>query len=175
MTPSQSPLPPEALQLLQDMHGIIAPSSPSWWPVAIGWWAVASLLLAALIALVAWLLHHRQRAANKRALMALVDQLRTCADEDLSSETNRLLKRAALVAFPRERMLINQLFGEEWVTWLNQRSDKPIFTGACADTLVQGGYRSTLLCAREELIACTYRWLANHQRWLKLSGGLGRV
>lgn len=176
MTPAaQSPMPPEAQQLLQEMHGIIVPAAVGWWPPAPGWWMLATLLLAAVIALAVALHKWRQRNAYKHAALTMLDELRGYADEDLANETNRLLKRVALVAFPAERALINQLFGDAWVAWLNQSSGKSLFTGNCAEALAHGTYRSALPCSREELLACTRRWLVDHKSRLALKGGSTRV
>lgn len=176
MTPAaQTPMPPQAQQLLQEMHGIITPEPIGWWPPAPGWWILAALLTAAVIALTLMVRQRRRRNAYKHTAIGLLQDLRKCADEELPSETNRLLKRVALVAFPGERTLINQLFGDAWVNWLNQHCGKPVFSGASADALARGGYRSTLPCTREELLGCAHRWLLDHKRRSAPSGGSPRV
>jgi hypothetical protein len=136
---------------------------------------LAALLIAAVIALVIAVRQRRRRNAYRRAALNLLNELRNCADSDLPSETNRLLKRVALAAFPAERTQINQMFGDSWVNWLNQCSSKAIFAGPSADALAHGGYRSTLPCTREELLGCTRRWLLDHKRRLASAGGSARV
>lgn len=162
--PSPAPMPPEAQQLLEQMHGIITPTPVSWWPPAPGWWVLAVLLIAGIAALTIAVLRYRRRTAYKRAALSLFDQLLNCADQDLPSETNRLLKRVALTAFPSERTRINQLFGDAWVEWLNGRCTKTVFTGPSADALASGGYKSSLLYPRDELLTNTRRWLLDHKR-----------
>ena len=165
MTPAaQSPMPPEAQQLLQDMHGIIVPTSVGWWPLAPGWWILGALVLAVMIVLIASLRRHRQRKAYKQVALIMFDALDSCTDQNLVSEANRVLKWTALMAFPEKQMQINPLFGDAWVDWLNQHSNTPIFTNTCAEALGHGGYRSGLPCSREELLACTRRWLRDHRR-----------
>lgn len=175
MTPASAPMPPEAQQLLQEMHGIITPTPVSWWPPAPGWWVLTVLLIAGITALIVALLRQRRRTAYKRAALSMLDQLRDCADPDLPSETNRLLKRVALAAFPAERTRINQLFGDAWVDWLNGRCGKAPFVGASAEALASGGYRASTPCPREELLTSTRRWLLDHKRRPTVNGRAARV
>ena len=133
------------------------------------------LSVAAVIALVVALQQRRRRNAYKHAALGLLDKLRDCADQDLPSETNRLLKRVALVAFPNERTRINQLFGNAWVDWLNSRCGKSTFIGASADALAHGGYRAAAPCPRDELMASTRRWLLDHRRQPAVYGSAARV
>jgi hypothetical protein len=158
VTPVAQPsMPPEAQQLLQEMHGIIAPTSVGWWPPAPGWWVLGALLLAGAIVLVASRRRRQQRNAYKQVALTMFDALDRCTDQNLVSEANQLLKWTALKAFPEKQMQINPLFGDAWVDWLNQHSHTPIFTDTCADALGHGGYRSELPCSREDLLACTRR------------------
>lgn len=168
MTPAQQPsLPPEALELLEQMHNIFVPQGISWWPPAFGWWAAAISLLGALVlALIVYLIRHRQEAYRRTALK-LLDQLREQSDAALPAEANRLLKRVALAAFPSEKLTINQAFGENWVDWLNARCPDLVFSGAAAAALARGGYQRDALYPREELLDRVRRWIATHQRTLR--------
>ncbi len=170
MTPAQQPsLPPEALELLEQMHNIFVPQAVSWWPPAFGWWAATISLLGALVlALIAYLIKRRQEAYRRTAIK-LLDQLREYPDTQLPTEANRLLKRVALAAFPAEKLAINQAFGEDWVAWLNARCRNLVFSGSAAAALARGGYQQDAAYPREELLACVRRWIADHQR------ALGRV
>lgn len=176
MTPAaQTPMPPQAQQLLEQMHGIIAPDPVGWWPPAPGWWILAILLIAAGVALVMTWRRRQRRNAYKSVALTLLDDLHRCADEDLASETNRLLKRVALVAYPGEQTVINQAFGDAWISWLNQRCGREVFIGNTADALAYGGYRSTPACPREDLLNSTRRWLREHKRAPGSARGLANV
>ncbi len=168
MTPAPQPsLPPEALQLLEQMHNIFVPQAVSWWPPAFGWWAVGgSLLGARVLALITYLIRRRQEAYRRTALK-LLDGLHEYSDAQLPAEANRLLKRVALVAFPAEKLTINQAFGENWVDWLNARCPDLVFSGAAAAALARAGYQRDASYPRAELLDSVSRWIATHQRTLR--------
>lgn len=157
-------MPPQAQQLLEQMHGIITPTPIGWWPPAPGWWILLVLIIGAVAALIVALRRRRRRNAYKGVALKMLQELQSCNDEQLVSETNRLLKRVALVAYPGEHTNINQLFGEAWVGWLNQCCRGEVFTGQTAAALASGGYRPTQQCPREDLLAGVKRWLVDHKR-----------
>lgn len=165
MTPAaqHGSLPPQAQELLEHMHDIIAPSPVGWWPPAPGWWILTILVLAALFALIVTLRQRRRREAYRRAALTLLQDLQDCPEADLATEANRLLKRIALVAFPGDQLAINQAFGEPWVDWLNRHCRQPVFVGATATALAQGGYQPNASCPRDELLASLSRWIREHR------------
>lgn len=164
MTPAaQHPLPPQAQELLEHMHDIIAPSPVGWWPPAPGWWILTILLLAALFTLILALRQRRRRKAYRHAALSLLQDLQDCPEADLATEANRLLKRIALAAFPDDQLAINQAFGAPWVDWLNHHCRQPVFVGATATALAQGGYQPNTSCPRDELLASLRRWIREHR------------
>jgi len=125
---------------------------------------LAVLIIAGLLVLILKAHRHRKSTAYKRSALHLVNDLKQYPDDQLPTEANRLLKRVALVAYPGERTTINQLYGETWVSWLNQRCKKPVFSGDAAAALAHGGYQPGVACPRDQLMADIQRWIRAHRR-----------
>ncbi|MEX1033661.1 MAG: DUF4381 domain-containing protein [Cellvibrionaceae bacterium] len=132
----------DPLAQLRDIH---VPDPVSWWPPAPGWWIVAILILAALG--LAWWLRRQYRARNayrraaRHELAQAWDRLRRDGNLDRYIEAlGQILRRAALVAFPRQR--VNGLHGEAWLRFLdeslpaNKGSAEPFSQGPGHDLLV---------------------------------------
>lgn len=162
--PQSAQLPPQAQQLLEQMHGIFAPEPVGWWPPAPGWWILAALVFTVLFSLVVAIRRHRRNTAYKRSALPLVNALQNYDDATLPTEANRLLKRIALVAYPEQRTAINQLYGDSWVQWLNERCKNPVFSGPVADALARGGYERGLPSPREQITQDIQHWIRRHRR-----------
>lgn len=82
--------------LLRDIH---LPPTPSWWPLAPGWWVLMVLALFAVGVAIWWWRRQRRRAADERLVLAEVDQLLSLWREQpqaLASGLHQLLRRGAL-------------------------------------------------------------------------------
>lgn len=133
--PQPPALPMDPLAGLRDIH---LPPPPALWPPAPGWWllAVAGLVVLALgvrLAGRAWRRRRPRRAALRaiRALRARRAQGESAAI--LIAELATLLRRAALIRHPRER--VAGLTGHAWLEFLDD--DAHGFTegvGACLAT-----------------------------------------
>ena len=88
--------------MLSQLAPLREPPAVGWWPMAPGWWLLITLIVVALTALVLWLRQrHRQRRYRQLALAAL-SELK--AQQATSDAINRLLKAAALRAYPQDRV-----------------------------------------------------------------------
>jgi predicted negative regulator of RcsB-dependent stress response len=96
---------------LENLHDIIVPAPPSFWPLAPGLWLVLALIASFLI-LFGWHRYSNWKFnAYRRAGIALLDDAATTRDVSV------ILKRVALAAFPREE--VASLYGNEWIEFLN--------------------------------------------------------
>lgn len=102
---------------LRDIH---MPVKPSWWPLAIGWWyiiiAFFVLLLIGFIIFLYWYTRpkqyaHRELKAAYKSKMEVVL---------LAREISALLKRVALINFPRKK--VASLSGEDWILFLKTKT-----------------------------------------------------
>jgi hypothetical protein len=134
-------LPPEILERLRGYH---LPEPVSWWPPAPGWWALAFLVLALLVAAVHWMASRHRRRAAARAARAELDALCAAYGRDgdagaFARALSRLLRRFALARFPRRR--VAGLSGEEWLAFLDAHGGGGRFREGAGRVLAQAPYR----------------------------------
>ena len=110
---------------LENLHGIIEPTSASIWPLApIYWWG---LLLLIVLAITSFYLFKRIKVARYKRTQALI-KLQQLKLEDANFITlNRLLKGIALIYFPREQ--VASLYGEAWFDFIQRYSTVELFSG----------------------------------------------
>lgn len=143
---------------LQDLNPIAVPDPVGWWPLAPGLQAVLVLLALAILAL-AW---RRWRAWRD-------DRYRREALRELAAMTDlaglpSLLKRAALSAFPRDR--VAALHGAAWHRFLDESASLDTFVprcGAALDRLAYGG-GAPAADEAQALRAAARAWLERHRR-----------
>jgi len=134
---------------LSNLRDIIVPPDVSFWPPALGWWLVgAACAVAVGFAAAAVVRHWRRNAYRREALHAL----QTADASDISA----ILKRAALAAFPRER--VASLNGAAWLAFLD-RTGGTSFAGTALLALTYGGAGD-----RDAVIAQARRWIVSHHR-----------
>lgn len=113
--PNQDPL-----TQLKDIH---LPEAISWWPLAPGWYVLIALGLC-LITIITYQLFKKyaHALAKKQALKLLAHYQKQYQQEHnvplSSAKVTELLRRVALVYFPREQ--VASLQGEAWLQFLNQ-------------------------------------------------------
>jgi hypothetical protein len=119
--------------VLRDIH---QPPAPGWWPPAPGWWAVgtALVLLAAVLALLAW-----RRRRRRQAIACLFDDRLAAADTPAAqvAAMSELLRRAARRRDPGA----DRLDGEAWLAFLDAGARVPRFDGPAGRLLLDGAYR----------------------------------
>ena len=111
--------PVDPLAQLRDIH---LPESVSAWPPGPGWWLLAALALALLIAGLLWMLRrYRANAWRRQARAALNSAWRRWRkdgnDAAYLQSVSAILKRAALRQFPREA--VASLSGDGWEAFLD--------------------------------------------------------
>ncbi len=109
----------DALTQLRDIH---IPSPIGWWPLAPGWYLLAILVTVSLITAIIFLIRHYKNGRAKRQALRLLanyqQQYQREASTQLSAaRVSELLKRVALVYFPRTK--VASLQGDEWILFLN--------------------------------------------------------
>lgn len=104
---------------LAQLRDIRLPLEPDWWPLAFGWWIVAALTLAGLIALVYLMVQAYRARRPIRAVKQLMQELfdehssGNLTDIALVHASNTLLKRLLVVALG-----INSLAKASSTHWL---------------------------------------------------------
>lgn len=133
---------------LSNLRDIVVPLAVSWWPPAPGWWAVGATVAIAAGLAVAAAVRRRQRDAYRREALQALD---TAQPADISA----ILKRAALVAFPREQ--VASLSGPAWLAFLD-RTGGTTFANTALASLTYGGSGD-----KEAVLAEARRWIARHR------------
>lgn len=113
---------PEQTQLeqLKDIH---LPEAVGWWPLAAGWYLLMFLCLTLTFITVFFLWHRYIRTLSKKQALRLLQTYKTQHQQDgnsqlASARVSELLKRVALVYFPRSEAA--GLKGDSWVRFLNE-------------------------------------------------------
>ena len=136
------PIVDPALNQLRDIH---LPPPIGIWPIAIGWYLLALLLL---IAGILFYFRHRRRRVKRRALQILADyerQYRNHGPKEMPAEETvakiaDLLRRVALAYFPRET--VAGLEGQAWLDFLN-RTSRGLDFNVLANVLLELPYQKT--------------------------------
>ena len=97
---------------LSKLHDIVMPEPVSWWPLAPGVWVLVGFAVVVILVMTWRFYRSRQSNAYRRAGLALL------ADAGTAHDISVILKRVALVVFPREH--VASLYGQEWIAFLNQ-------------------------------------------------------
>ncbi|MCC7325187.1 MAG: DUF4381 domain-containing protein [Burkholderiales bacterium] len=134
--------PQTALQL----RNIHLPGAAAFWPPAPGWWLVAlvALLLLGWGAVVAWRRYriHRQRNRVLAALAELESGLGRERTPEVLARISILLRRLALMQFPRER--VAPLTGRTWLAFLDESGGGDGFCHGPGQVLASGPYQRSL-------------------------------
>lgn len=162
----------DPLSQLADIH---LPGEVEAWPPAVGWWVLAALLAAALVAGVRRLfalVHRRRREAA--ALRELEDAWqRYCAGArqeggqnqaglDFLAQVNAVLRRVALYHYPEAE--VAGLTGRHWLAFLDACDGAGSFTNGPGRALADGQYRPSFAADAEGLYLCARAWIRNRYR-----------
>lgn len=118
------------LQTLEQLRDIHLPNPVGWWPLAGGWYFLVLALLLLVIGLTYYgCSRYRHGRAKRQALRHLAEYERQYLQDGdagrISAQLSELLKRVALVYFPR--MNVAGLKGEAWIDFLNATSKNSDF------------------------------------------------
>ena len=128
----------DALKQLRDLH---LPEPPGLWPPAPGWWMVAILVAAALIALAIRIYRTRRRARPLRLAVGALDRLLAdnrdarLSPRDFANAVNELLKRALI--YGARRSDAAPLTGPAWLTYLDGIVASDVFSNGAGAALGQ--------------------------------------
>jgi hypothetical protein len=134
----------QALEQLRDIH---LPDAIGWWPLAFGWYLLAFIILLLVTLGISYGYRwHRGNRAKREALRHLTNYeqqyLQTKNARLVSAQISELLKRVALVYFPRMR--VAGLSGKAWIDFLNDTA-KDIDFHELAVCLIELPYQSEVL------------------------------
>jgi len=139
---------------LNNLRDIAVPPPVSWWPLAPGWWFIIVLIISVLsyIAYRAWC--NWCASAYRRAALCELNAATTIAD------VSNILKRTALVAFPRGE--VASLSGKQWCTWL-QRTGTMSLPAAVLIAFTKDVFSNQQTQALPEVIDFAEAWIRSHE------------
>ncbi|WP_251359247.1 DUF4381 domain-containing protein [Kangiella sp. TOML190] len=109
-------------ELLSQLKDVRLPTEVSWWPLAIGWWLLLSILLALLLAIVIRAYRRYKKHRMSKLAIQELDEIEANKPDNWLMELEVLLKRAALSYFPATK--IAQLNEQEWINFLIKTGDE---------------------------------------------------
>ena len=125
---------------LSNLHDIVLPAPVSYWPPTPGWWILALALLAVAAILIVRLIAHYRRNAYRRVALRELDAIGPAVDSASAMRISGVLKRTALVAFPREQ--VAGLTGPAWLAFLDRTGSTEAFSTGDLAALAYGGSTS---------------------------------
>ena len=163
--PAGGPLPPGALDLLNSLRDIHEPAPPGLWPPAPGWWMLGAVVAGALVAALLEGLRRRRAARPVRAALDELDAwTATAAARDphaAADELAALLRRVALVRYPRER--VAALTGDDWLAFLDATTGSRAFSEGPARILGNDRHAPDVHLDPEAVDALARAWLRAHR------------
>ena len=152
----------DPLSQLRDIH---LPEPVNWWPPAPGWWFVAFITLAVLVALFYLLrrrfLKNRYRtiALNKLSLLDSHDKDNTLV---VLEEISALLRRVAMQTYGRKT--VASLVGDSWLAFLDKTGKTSKFSNGSARVLGSELYRPSVEANIEQVLLIARKWVKEHRQ-----------
>lgn len=148
---------------LSNLNDIVLAPAPSWWPPALGWYALIIVLLTGLIwsAYRLWLDFRCNR--YRRAAMAELEAIEAEPGNLVCEHLAVLLKRTALHTFSREQ--VAALSGDSWRAFLDQHCEARPFSGEAGELLNKMAYQASERNSidLQPLIEGIRTWIKHHQ------------
>jgi len=141
---------------LRDLH---LPESIGWWPPAMGWWLVLSLLLIGILGATLLIQRRRRITPLKRALEGLAEiefQSDTRLEDKLQS-ISAIMKRFALSIAGRDE--VAGLTGDAWMAWLCARAGDQAIDLEVVSLLKNAPYQRRAMALDLEAVLLTTRQL----------------
>jgi len=149
----------ENLNLVDLIDLLIAPAAPeriSMAPQTVGW-LVLAIALIVVLGLLIWRIAARRRADSYRRI-ALARLAGVGNDPVAIAE---ILRRTALVAFPREK--VASLSGRDWLDFLDRTGGGSEFLETAGKALAEAPYRPDP-APSDRLAAMAERWVRRHRQ-----------
>jgi hypothetical protein len=141
------------------LYDIQPPAPVPFWPPAPGWWIVAILLVSA-IGWWCWyyyFYHAFKRIALKKLKQLHKDYQRSGDATQLAMELSILLRRVALVRFPRRQ--VANLIGAAWLQFLDKTGKTQDFTKGQGQVLCTAPYQKSPLIEANDLLRLVKAWI----------------
>lgn len=146
---------------LSHLHDIVNVPPVPWWPPTTAWFVIGALLLLSASFLFAAMFVHRRNNWYRRAGLDELRQIELSNDSVALVQVAELLKRVALVAYPRPEVAC--LTNQAWLDFLDRTSGSKEFSSGAGRLLSQIYDRSPAVPTKE-LFELVRRWIRHHRR-----------
>lgn len=150
-----SETPENLVDLLNKLQEVPDPPPVSMMPQTPGWIVLGVFLIVGLLFLARAYLHRHRANAYRRAAMTALSQV-----GDDPAQISAILKRAALVAYPRQA--VAPLTGSDWPAFLERTGRLSGFVTGPGAALATASYVATP-APSPGLNALAVKWLRQHQ------------
>ena len=134
--------PQQAAQQELQLADIHLPQEPAAWPPAWGWWVLLALMVALGSLLVLKYRHYQKRKQQRQQVLQALDKLSQRLQNERNTaalgELNILLRRLALMHFPRQK--VASLTGQQWLAFLDKSGNSRDFTQGAGRILADVPY-----------------------------------
>lgn len=153
----------QELAQLKDIH---LPDPISWWPLAYGWYVLISLVVLLAIILAYWIHKRLLYARPKKQALQLLASYKKQYEQDhnaqlASARISELLKRVALVYYPRQQ--VAGLQGMAWVEFLNATCNGLDFK-AVSNMLLEWPFKPEERTSLNPLITRAEAWIKQRRK-----------
>lgn len=150
------------LDELKDIH---LPASVDWWPLAPGWWGLATLTLMVLALVV--LKRSRSRKHRQLTQAAIVSLNQLAQDKSLDNTEwlkalSSLLRQIVINFHGREAGA--GLVGEDWLAYLDQQGGGQGFSQGVGQVIASQPYQQASDYDREALLRLVHQWIKRQRR-----------
>lgn len=154
---------PQPLAQLRDIH---LPAPVGWWPLAPGWYALSLIIMGLSFVALYFIYQVYIHGRAKRQALQLLETYVTEYQKDnnsqlISAKISELLRRVALVYFPRRD--VASLQGQAWLDFLNQTSQSINFNPV-RECLLELPYQQNKDMNIKPLLTRTRAWIKQRRR-----------
>jgi hypothetical protein len=147
---------------LSNLRDIVVPPDVPLWPPAPGWWIVGAAIVASAAVLAGMAAVRYRRNAYRRAALGELAAVEDLPAGEAAQRVTAVLKRAALVAYPRAE--VAELSGQAWLGFLDRTGRTDAFTTGPArelPSLAYGGRRGA--SDLPAIVSAARAWVRRHR------------
>ena len=148
----------DPLAQLKDIH---LPDPVGVWPLAIGWWLLAIVIVAIIVGGILWLRRRYKKNAYRREALAYLEALQARAqDHDpiaVATQLSSLLKRVAITLFGRHDTA--GLNGSAWLRFLDEKGSTDAFSQGPGKVLGDDLYKPNPQVDLTALFQLSKQWI----------------
>ena len=157
----------DPLAQLKDIH---LPEPISWWPLAPGWYVLLAFIICVTLGIVLYITKRQRHALPKKHALKLLNTYKNQYQQNsnaplISSQIAELLKRVALVYYPRAQ--VASMTGDDWLAFLNHTA-KGVDFKSVQELLLDLPFKKAELHAKDSLDLTPL--IHNAELWIKQRG-----